>query len=242
MRKKLLISCSSLHSILNVNPNCDHLSIEICDSVGSSKFQWRGWSHAAACVPSETSDIRWKRGQRVPKHERRAMVSIRECWKTLCNKAYQKKGYQWQSYLMKAKTVKDGPIQGRVQPVRVHVTLAPEFLEGKGGPQFSSWEARLCNEFEIVSAPDDHCTTSASSSIQGAELLNLSAIATNCKRLWIMDCIGDKWLVVVATICKELQELRVFPSAPFGNQAAVTEVGLVAISKGCPKLHSLLYF
>ncbi|KAI5446072.1 hypothetical protein KIW84_014057 [Lathyrus oleraceus] len=41
----------------------------------------------------------------------------------------QKKGYQWQSYLMKVKTVKDGSIQGRVQPVRVHVTLAPEFLD-----------------------------------------------------------------------------------------------------------------
>ena len=60
------------------------------------------------------------------------------------------------------KTVKDGPIQGRVQPVRVHVTLAPEFLEGKGGPQISSCKARLCNEFEVISTPDDHCTTSAS--------------------------------------------------------------------------------
>ncbi|KAI5444972.1 hypothetical protein KIW84_013308 [Lathyrus oleraceus] len=61
------------------------------------------------------------------------------------------------------KTVKDGPIQGRVQPVLVHVTLAPEFLEGKeGGPQISSWEARLCNEVEVISTPDDHCTTSDS--------------------------------------------------------------------------------
>ncbi|KAI5404932.1 hypothetical protein KIW84_051912 [Lathyrus oleraceus] len=188
----------------NVTPKCDHLSIEICDSVGSSKHQWRGWSHAAACVPSEASDIRWKRGQRVPKHERRAMVSIRGCWKTPCNKTYQKEvggSYyvireiiQELEYKSKMKpvnnigeipvaklfdesklktaesvsvspgdikTAREGPIQGRVQPVRVHVTLAPEFLEGKGGPQFSSWEARLCNEFEIISAPDDHCTTSA---------------------------------------------------------------------------------
>jgi len=40
-----------------------------------------------------------------------------------------------------------------------------------------------------------------------------------------------------------LQELRVFPSDPHGvGHAAVTEEGLVAISAGCPKLHSLLYF
>lgn len=37
--------------------------------------------------------------------------------------------------------------------------------------------------------------------------------------------------------------MRVFPSDPFGvGHAAVTEIGLVAISVGCPKLHSLLYF
>lgn len=59
----------------------------------------------------------------------------------------------------------------------------------------------------------------------------------------ILDCIGDKGLGVVASTCKELQELRVFPSDPFGvGHAAVTEEGLVAISAGCAKLHSLLYF
>lgn len=61
--------------------------------------------------------------------------------------------------------------------------------------------------------------------------------------LQILDCIGDKGLEVVASTCKELQELRVFPSDPFGvGHASVTENGLVAISSGCPKLHSLLYF
>lgn len=59
----------------------------------------------------------------------------------------------------------------------------------------------------------------------------------------ILDFIGDKGLDVVASTCKDLQELRVFPSDPFGvGPAAVTEHGLVAISMGCPKLHSLLYF
>ena len=47
----------------------------------------------------------------------------------------------------------------------------------------------------------------------------------------------------MASACKELQELRVFPSDPYGaGHDAVTEEGLVAISAGCPKLHSLLYF
>ncbi|KAG5387237.1 hypothetical protein IGI04_038707 [Brassica rapa subsp. trilocularis] len=43
----------------------------------------------------------------------------------------------------------------------------------------------------------------------------------------------------------ELQELRVFPSDLHDeedNDTAVTEIGLVAISAGCPKLHSILYF
>lgn len=59
----------------------------------------------------------------------------------------------------------------------------------------------------------------------------------------ILDAIGDKGLGVVAASCKELEELRVFPSLYGGAEnGAVTEEGLVAISKGCPKLHSLLYF
>lgn len=48
---------------------------------------------------------------------------------------------------------------------------------------------------------------------------------------------------MVASTCKELQELRVFPSDLYGvGNAAVTEEGLVSISAGCPKLNSLLYF
>ncbi|RWW10340.1 hypothetical protein BHE74_00001586 [Ensete ventricosum] len=47
----------------------------------------------------------------------------------------------------------------------------------------------------------------------------------------------------VASACKDLQELRVFPSDIYGaGTTAVTEEGLVAISSGCPKLNSLLYF
>jgi len=46
---------------------------------------------------------------------------------------------------------------------------------------------------------------------------------------------------VVASTCKYLQELHVFLLDPY-SQGAVTEEGLVAISRGCPKLTSVLYF
>ncbi|XP_031253309.1 protein AUXIN SIGNALING F-BOX 2-like [Pistacia vera] len=79
--------------------------------------------------------------------------------------------------------------------------------------------------------------------IHGNELIKLIQHCRKLERLWILDCIGDKGLGIVASTCKELQELRVFPSDPYGvGNAAVTEEGLVAISAGCPKLHSLLYF
>ncbi|KAK7311315.1 hypothetical protein RJT34_09368 [Clitoria ternatea] len=81
--------------------------------------------------------------------------------------------------------------------------------------------------------------------IQGNELIKLLRHCVKLQRLWMMDCIGDKGLGVVAMTCKDLQELRVFlseyQSIYFGNPAAVMEKGLVAISMGCPKLHSLLY-
>ncbi|XP_058093023.1 protein AUXIN SIGNALING F-BOX 2-like [Magnolia sinica] len=80
-------------------------------------------------------------------------------------------------------------------------------------------------------------------SIQEAELIKLIRHCQKLQRLWVLDCIGDKGLGVVASTCKELQELRVFPSDPFGGgNFAVTEEGLISVSTGCPKLHSLLYF
>ncbi|KAF5958618.1 hypothetical protein HYC85_005843 [Camellia sinensis] len=79
--------------------------------------------------------------------------------------------------------------------------------------------------------------------IHGSELIKLIGHCSKLQRLWILDCIGDLGLGVVASTCRELQELRVFPSDLHGvGHAAVTEEGLVAISAGCPKLHSLLYF
>ncbi|KAL3640023.1 Protein AUXIN SIGNALING F-BOX 3 [Castilleja foliolosa] len=79
--------------------------------------------------------------------------------------------------------------------------------------------------------------------IYSNELTKLICYCKNLERLWILDTIGDKGLGTVASTCKELQELRVFPSDLYGaGNAAVTEEGLVAISAGCPKLNSILYF
>ncbi|GFQ01109.1 protein auxin signaling F-box 3 [Phtheirospermum japonicum] len=75
------------------------------------------------------------------------------------------------------------------------------------------------------------------------ELIKLISHCKKIERLWILDTIGDKGLGAVASTCKELQELRVFPSDLYGvGNAGVTEEGLVAISAGCPKLNSILYF
>lgn len=79
--------------------------------------------------------------------------------------------------------------------------------------------------------------------IYSRDLIKLIRHCRKLQRLWILDYIGDKGLGVVASSCKELLELRVFPSDLHGaGNTAVTEEGLVAISTGCPKLNSLLYF
>jgi transport inhibitor response 1 len=60
----------------------------------------------------------------------------------------------------------------------------------------------------------------------------------------VLDYIEDAGLDMLAATCKDLRELRVFPSDPFGLElnVALTEQGLVSVSEGCPKLHSVLYF
>ncbi|KAL1142022.1 hypothetical protein V6Z11_A11G070100 [Gossypium hirsutum] len=65
--------------------------------------------------------------------------------------------------------------------------------------------------------------------LHGNKLMKLIQHCRKLQRLWILDCIGDKGLGVVALTCKELQELRVFPSDPFeAGNAAVTEEGMYA--------------
>ncbi|KAK7267233.1 hypothetical protein RIF29_19899 [Crotalaria pallida] len=77
--------------------------------------------------------------------------------------------------------------------------------------------------------------------IPSYDAINLINHCGKLQHLWVMDLIGDKGLEVVASTCKDLQELRVVFAYRIGGNAGVSEKGLVAISMGCPKLHSLLY-
>ncbi|KAL2236534.1 protein TRANSPORT INHIBITOR RESPONSE 1-like [Sesamum indicum] len=80
--------------------------------------------------------------------------------------------------------------------------------------------------------------------IQSPDLVKLVSQCRNLQRLWVLDYIEDTGLEALAASCKDLQELRVFPSDPFGAEpnVALTEQGLVSVSEGCPKLQSVLYF
>ncbi|XP_045815367.1 uncharacterized protein LOC123908698 isoform X1 [Trifolium pratense] len=178
MRKKLLLSSFSQIHNFTLKPN--HLSSEVCDSVGSSKLQWRGLSRAA-CVPQETSDTRRKSRQKVPKHERRAMVesfvnkyrsenagkfpTIKGTKKEVGGSYYvvreiiQELEYKSK---MKSQSAKDRPIQDDSQSVLLDDKQAINtgLLEEKRGLQTSSSEGRLSNEVETISTPDSHSITS----------------------------------------------------------------------------------
>ncbi|KAH7517127.1 hypothetical protein FEM48_Zijuj09G0029300 [Ziziphus jujuba var. spinosa] len=80
--------------------------------------------------------------------------------------------------------------------------------------------------------------------IQSPDLIKLVSQCQNLQCLWVLDYIEDVGLDALAASCKDLRELRVFPSDPFGMEpnVALTEQGLVSVSEGCPKLHSVLYF
>ncbi|XP_062179723.1 transport inhibitor response 1-like protein Os05g0150500 [Phragmites australis] len=80
--------------------------------------------------------------------------------------------------------------------------------------------------------------------VRGPELIRFISRCKNLQLLWVMDLIEDRGLAVVASSCNKLQELRVFPSAPFdaAEQVSLTERGLVDVSASCPMLESVLYF
>lgn len=80
--------------------------------------------------------------------------------------------------------------------------------------------------------------------IQSSELTKLISQCHSLQRLWVLDYIEDSGLEALAACCKDLRELRVFPSEPFNREGNVslTEQGLVSVSEGCSKLQSVLYF
>ncbi|KAK3119229.1 hypothetical protein QOZ80_9BG0716170 [Eleusine coracana subsp. coracana] len=79
--------------------------------------------------------------------------------------------------------------------------------------------------------------------IRSTDLISVISKCTKLRILWILDYIGDDGLRAVASSCLELQELRVFPAnTRLEERTGVTEEGLVAVSLGCQKLISVLYF
>ncbi|XP_074564970.1 transport inhibitor response 1-like protein Os05g0150500 [Curcuma longa] len=82
------------------------------------------------------------------------------------------------------------------------------------------------------------------SSIQTPELSKVVSRCKNLQQLWAMDLIEDDGLIAVASSCKLLRELRIFPSDPHGLAQPVylTQYGLLAVSSGCVMLESVLYF
>ncbi|XP_076925908.1 protein TRANSPORT INHIBITOR RESPONSE 1-like [Bidens hawaiensis] len=79
---------------------------------------------------------------------------------------------------------------------------------------------------------------------QSPDLTKIVSQCCNLQRLVVLDYIEDTGLNTVSLSCKDLRELVVFPSDPFIGDVDVqlTEHGLVAVSEGCSKLHSILYF
>ncbi|KAH7283508.1 hypothetical protein KP509_34G010500 [Ceratopteris richardii] len=77
-------------------------------------------------------------------------------------------------------------------------------------------------------------------SVGYTSFVELISQCQSLQRLWILDSVGDQGLRAVASTCKGLKHLRVFPSE--GDGEGVAEEGLVAISEGCCNLLSILYF
>lgn len=79
--------------------------------------------------------------------------------------------------------------------------------------------------------------------ITSEQLKPVIASCHNLETFWVLDSIRDEGLQMVAATCKKLKELRVFPlDSSEDSEGSVSDVGLVAISEGCRKLRSILYF
>ncbi|XP_031475649.1 transport inhibitor response 1-like protein [Nymphaea colorata] len=79
--------------------------------------------------------------------------------------------------------------------------------------------------------------------IASDELEEIICFCHQLERLWVLDSVGDSGLQAVGSTCRNLKMLHVFPAdAREDSPGGVSEEGLVAISKGCPNLESILYF
>ncbi|KAL6984041.1 F-Box protein [Sarracenia purpurea var. burkii] len=79
--------------------------------------------------------------------------------------------------------------------------------------------------------------------ISAEQLISVICHCHKLQNFWVLDSVCDEGLQAVAATCKDLRELRVFPiDAREESDGPVSEVGLLAISEGCRKLQSILYF
>ncbi|KAK4803743.1 hypothetical protein SAY86_003560 [Trapa natans] len=130
----------------------------------------------------------------------------------------------------------------------------PNDQEMDYGSAFSACKSLVClSGFrevmpEYLPAIHSICTNLMSLNLSYANIgvEQFKLLIQHCCRLqvlWVLDSVCDEGLQAVAATCRDLRELRVFPlNAQEDVEGPVSEVGLQAISEGCPKLESILYF
>ncbi|KAL6659856.1 hypothetical protein ACP70R_002685 [Stipagrostis hirtigluma subsp. patula] len=137
-------------------------------------------------------------------------------------------------------------IQGFNAGVGLHLPVFNAFRRSRSLKSLSGfWDAAGLH-FQVIYSVCKNLTClnlSYAPFIQSADLINIIRQCTKLRTLWVLDNIGDEGLKVVASSCAELEELRVFPARTAVHpRTALTEEGLVAISSGCRKLNTVLYF
>ncbi|KAK9018292.1 hypothetical protein V6N11_001270 [Hibiscus sabdariffa] len=118
---------------------------------------------------------------------------------------------------------------------------APQLVEF--GTGFGIWSQLIFQLFYLVCSKLKSFNLSYAT-IQSPNLIKLLSQCPNLQRLLVLDYTEDSGLEALTSSCKDLQELRVFPSDPYGvhPNVSLTEHGLVTVSSGCPKLQSVMYF
>ncbi|CAI9270120.1 unnamed protein product [Lactuca saligna] len=122
---------------------------------------------------------------------------------------------------------------------------APQLTELGTGTFMQDLVTRSVSELEVIYPACARLTflNLSYATLRSVELADLLTHCKSLKRLWVLDTVGDSGLEAVGSCCPLLEELRVFPADPFDQEVAgVTESGFVSVSRGCPKLHYVLYF
>ncbi|XP_076890348.1 transport inhibitor response 1-like protein [Bidens hawaiensis] len=130
----------------------------------------------------------------------------------------------------------------------------PAYQEPDHGHTFAACKSIVClsgfrdlaHEYLPAIFPICANLTSLNLSYAHVDAQQLKSVIRHCHKLrifWTLDSICDEGLQAVANACTDLRELRVFPTDPSENaEGPVSETGLLAVSLGCRKLQSILYF